>query len=170
MSTIEKPVLTSPVTTPAPISAAQQEHAPAPPPTPKWQKYGTPVLVILLAAAVVTTIMWNWNAWEGGRIDQVTDDAYVRGDLTPLSTKVAGIVKDVKISDFQQVHKGDLLIELKDDDYIAQVVQATAGVEAANAASRSSKMPESRGLSQELTRQMLTSHRHRVQKRLFKPM
>jgi membrane fusion protein (multidrug efflux system) len=78
--------------------------------------------------------MWNWNAWEGGRIDQVTDDAYVRGDLTPLSTKVAGIVKDVKISDFQQVHKGDLLIELKDDDYIAQVVQATAGVEAVNAA------------------------------------
>jgi len=134
MSAIEKPVLTSPVTTPAPIFAAQQEHAPAPPPTPKWQKYGTPVLVILLAAAVVTTIMWNWNAWEGGRIDQVTDDAYVRGDLTPLSTKVAGIVKDVKISDFQQVHKGDLLIELEDDDYIAQVVQATAGVEAANAA------------------------------------
>ena len=134
MSAIEKPVLTSPVTTPAPISAAQQAHAPTPLPTPKWQKYGTPVLVILLAAAVVTTIMWNWNAWEGGRIDQVTDDAYVRGDLTPLSTKVAGIVKDVKISDFQQVHKGDLLIELEDDDYIAQVVQATAGVEAANAA------------------------------------
>ena len=134
MSAIEKPVLTSSVATPAPISGAQQEHLPAPPPTPKWQKYGTPVLVILLAAAVVTTIMWNWNAWEGGRIDQVTDDAYVRGDLTPLSTKVAGIVKDVKISDFQQVHKGDLLIELEDDDYIAQVVQATAGVEAANAA------------------------------------
>ena len=133
MSAIEKPVLTSPVTTPAPIFAAQQENAPALPPTPKWKRYGTPVLVILLAAAVVTTIMWNWNAWEGGRIDQVTDDAYVRGDLTPLSTKVAGIVKDVKISDFQQVHKGDLLIELEDDDYIAQVVQATAGVEAANA-------------------------------------
>ena len=25
--------------------------------------------------------------------EQVTDDAYVRGDLTPLSTKVAGIVR-----------------------------------------------------------------------------
>src|SRR5580698_6931777 len=134
MSTIEKPVLTSPVTTPAPISAAQQEHAQASPPTPKWQKYGTPVLVILLAAAVVTTIMWNWNAWEGGRIDQVTDDAYVRGDLTPLSTKVAGIVKDVKISDFQQVHKGDQLVELQDDDFQAQVAQAKAAVEAAKAA------------------------------------
>jgi membrane fusion protein (multidrug efflux system) len=91
-------------------------------------------LVVLLAAAVVTTIVWNWNAWEGGRIDQVTDDAYVRGDLTPLSTKVAGIVKAVTVSDYQPVHKGDLLVALDDDDYLAQVAQASAAVEAANAA------------------------------------
>jgi membrane fusion protein, multidrug efflux system len=134
MSAIQKSVLTSSVTTPDPISAAQQEHALAAPTTLKWQNYATPALVILLAAAVVTTIMWNWNAWEGGRIDQVTDDAYVRGDLTPLSTKVAGIVKDVTVSDFQQVHKGDLLVDLEDDDYLAQMAKATAAVEAANAA------------------------------------
>jgi len=134
MSAIEKPVLTPPVTTPAPVHAAQQEHALAPPTRPKWQKYATPAFVMLLAAGLVATITWNWNAWEGGRIEQVTDDAYVRGDLTPLSTKVAGIVKDVKVSDFRQVHKGDLLVELEDDDYLAQVAQATAAVEAANAA------------------------------------
>jgi membrane fusion protein, multidrug efflux system len=134
MSAIEKPVLTPPVTTPAPVHAGLQEHAPAPPTKPKWQKYATPAFVMLLAAGLVATITWNWNAWEGGRIEQVTDDAYVRGDLTPLSTKVAGIVRDVKVSDFQQVHKGDLLVELEDDDYLAQVAQATAAVEAANAA------------------------------------
>jgi membrane fusion protein (multidrug efflux system) len=91
-------------------------------------------VVVLLAAAVVATITWNWNAWEGGRIEQVTDDAYVRGDLTPLSTKVAGIVRNVKVSDFQQVHKGDLLVELEDDDYKAQVTQARAAIAAAKAA------------------------------------
>src|SRR5439155_21012803 len=99
-----------------------------------WLTYGTPVLVVLLAAAVVATITWNWNAWEGGRIEQVTDDAYVWGDLTPLSTKVPGIVRDVKVSDFQQVHKGDLLVELEDDDYKAQVTQARAAIAAAKAA------------------------------------
>jgi membrane fusion protein, multidrug efflux system len=134
MSAIEKPVLTSPVTTPAPVPAAQQEHAPVPPARPKWQKYATPALVILLAAGLVFTITWNWNAWEGGRVEQVTDDAYVRGDLTPLSTKVAGIVRDVKVSDFQQVRKGDLIAELDDSDYLAQVAQAQAAVEAAKAA------------------------------------
>ena len=133
MSAIEKPVLTSPVTTPAPVPAAQQEHAPVPPARPKWQKYATPALVILLAAGLVFTITWNWNAWEGGRVEQVTDDAYVRGDLTPLSTKVSGIVRDVKVSDFQQVRKGDLIVELDDSDYMAQVAQAQAAVEAARA-------------------------------------
>jgi len=103
-------------------------------PASQWQRYVTPVLVVLVALAILVTVMRNWNAWEGGRIDQVTDDASVRGDVTPLSTKVAGIVKDVKVSDFQQVHKGDLLAELEDNDYLAQVAQATAAVEAAKAA------------------------------------
>jgi len=133
MSAIEKPVITPPVTTPAPVPA-QPENAAAVPTRPKWQKYATPTLVVLVAVGLVATIAGNWNAWEGGRVEQVTDDAYVRGELTPLSTKVAGIVKDVKVSDFQQVHKGDLLAELEDDDYLAQVAQATAAVEAANAA------------------------------------
>src|SRR5271166_4303017 len=102
--------------------------------TPKWQKYVTPILIVLLAVAVVVTVTRNWNAWEGGKVDQVTDDAYVRGDLTPLSTKVAGIVRDVRVSDYQQVNRGDLLVELQDDDYQAQVAQANAAVEAARAA------------------------------------
>ena len=135
MSVIEKPVL-APASVKAPLSAdeTQAGHAPAPPTRSMWQKYATPLLVLLLAGALVLTISRNWNAWEGGRNEQVTDDAYVRGDLTPLSTKVAGIVKEVKASDFQQVHNGDLLVELEDNDYLAQVAQATAAVEAAKAA------------------------------------
>src|SRR5579863_5801982 len=100
----------------------------------RWRNYVTPVLVVLLALAVLITITRNWNAWEGGKAEQVTDDAYVRGDLTPLSTKVAGIVRTVRVADYQQVHKGDLIVELDDDDYRAQVAQASAAVEAAKAA------------------------------------
>jgi membrane fusion protein, multidrug efflux system len=103
-------------------------------PAAVWRTYGTPVLVLALAAAVAISITRNWNAWEGGERDQTTDDATVRGDLTPLSTKVAGIVRAVRVSDYQSVHRGDTLVELCDDDYLAQVAQATAGVEAAAAA------------------------------------
>jgi len=121
--------------TPAPTPAA---HPEPPPPKAKsgwgWLRYATPIVVLLLAAAVVITLTRDWNAWEGGKVEQVTDDAVVRGDLTPLSTKVAGIVRKVQVSDFQRVRSGDLLVELQDDDYQAQFAQAGAGVEAAKAA------------------------------------
>ena len=134
MSATEKPALTpAPVITPGPLPKGQPEHA-STPARPKWQKYITPALVILLAAALVATISRNWNAWEGSHVEQVTDDAYVRGDLTPLSTKVVGIVRDVKVSDFQRVRKGDLVVELEDNDYLAQVDQGKAAVQAAKAA------------------------------------
>src|SRR5215467_14059125 len=126
----------------SPAAAAAPSPAPAPKVVerapsrlkPAWQKYGTPLIVVLLAIAVIVTITRNWNAWEGGHVEQVTNDAYVRGDLTPLSTKVPGLVRAVKVNDYQEVHKGDLLVQLDDDDYKAQLAQAAAGVEAAKAA------------------------------------
>src|SRR5215510_14249120 len=45
-----------------------------------------PVLVLLLAAAILFLIITNWNAWTGSRGSQKTDDAYLRADITPLST------------------------------------------------------------------------------------
>ena len=99
-----------------------------------WRRFGTPLLVVLMALALALTITRNWNAWEGGRIDQVTDDAFVRRDVTPLGTKVAGLVREVKVNDYQQVRKGDELLLLQDEDYRAHVAQAGAAVDAAKAA------------------------------------
>src|ERR1700756_558943 len=121
-------------TAPSEKPEASSKEQKAVQPASRWQKYVTPVLVLLCALAILLTITRNWNAWEGGKVEQVTDDAYVRGDLTPLSTKVAGIVRAVQVSDYQQVHKGDLLVELQDNDYQAQVDQANAAVAAAKAA------------------------------------
>ena len=114
------------------IPTTEQKAAAAP--ASRWLKYVTPVLVVLLALAILITLTRNWNSWEGGKAKQITDDAYVRGDVTPLSTKVSGIVSVVHVSDYQQVHKGDLLVELEDSDFTAQADQANAAVEAAKAA------------------------------------
>jgi membrane fusion protein (multidrug efflux system) len=120
-----------PAAKPAPANVDTDHEAPHQ--GAKWRGYLSPILVVLLALAVLITITRDWNAWEGGKAEQVTDDAYVRGDLTPLSTKVSGIVRAVDVADYQQVHKGDLLVELQDDDYRAQADQAKAAVEAARA-------------------------------------
>jgi membrane fusion protein (multidrug efflux system) len=83
---------------------------------------------LLLAAAIILLITGNWNTWASERVSQKTDDAYVRADLTPLSTKVAGLVATVAVSDYQPVKTGDLLVQLRDDDFRAQVQQAEAAV------------------------------------------
>ena len=118
----------------APGASVERTIAPLSPPKAAWRRFGTPVLIVLMALAIALTLTRNWNAWEGGRVDQVTDDAFVRRDVTPLGTKVAGLVREVKVGDFQQVRKGDELLVLEDDDYRAQVAQAEAAVEAGKAA------------------------------------
>src|SRR5262249_17215954 len=89
-----------------------------------------PAINLLMEGGIVFIIAGDWNTWASEGPTQKTDDAYVRADVTPLSTKVAGLVASVAGSDYQPVKSGQLLVELRDDDFHAQVLQAEAGVTA----------------------------------------
>ena len=93
-----------------------------------------PLVVLALAALILLAIAGGWNRLIGGSSTQKTDDAILRADITPLSTRVSGTVVQVAVTDYQRVKAGDLLVQLKDDDFKAQVAQAEAGVAAAQAA------------------------------------
>jgi membrane fusion protein (multidrug efflux system) len=124
--------------TSVPTPAEKSEQAPAGPDTKSkgklLQRALIPVVILALAAGIFFTISGAWNPWVGGREAQETDDAILRADLTPLSTRVSGTVAQVMVNDYQKVKAGDLLVQLKDDDYRAQVEQAEAAVRAAEAA------------------------------------
>ena len=100
----------------------------------KLRAFLIPIAVLLLAVGIVFLLTTRWNSWVGDRSIQSTDDAYIRADVTPLSTKISGIVSLVAVEDYQRVKAGDLLVQIKDDDFRAQVEQAEAGVLAAQAA------------------------------------
>jgi membrane fusion protein (multidrug efflux system) len=109
--------------------------APAPPaPRGSAARLAIPVFATLVALAFVALATLRWDAWIGGATIQTTDDAYVRADLTRLSTRVAGEVIKVAVDDFQRVKAGDLLVQIDPADYEAQVAQAEANVAAAQAA------------------------------------
>ena len=93
-----------------------------------------PITITVMAIGLIVLISGNWTAWSGSRAAQTTDDAYVRADLTPLSTKVAGLVASVKVADYQTVKAGDLLVHLQDEDFRAQVQQAEAAVQSSESA------------------------------------
>src|SRR5439155_12300085 len=116
--------------------------APLPGDTALWRRRilrplgGIPVTIaiLLLAGVIVTLFITRWDVWVGAGVRQTTDDAYVRGDITPLSAKIEGYVRRVPVDDFQRVKAGDLLIEIEDDDYRARVAQAEADLLGAEAA------------------------------------
>ena len=94
----------------------------------KARAWSVPGLVLVMAAAILLMITGNWNSWASERAEQKTDDAYTRSDVTPLSTKAAGLVASVPVSDYEAVKRGQLLVQLRDDDFRAQVQQAEAAV------------------------------------------
>jgi membrane fusion protein (multidrug efflux system) len=92
-----------------------------------------PVLILGVAALLLFTIKGCWTSWEGGGVDQHTDDAYVRADMTPLSTRISGTVRKVDVDDFETVNSGQMLVELDDQDYRAVLEEAKAALAAAQA-------------------------------------
>jgi membrane fusion protein (multidrug efflux system) len=115
-------------------SAAPAAAVSPPAPRTGFVRLGIPVLATLAALAFVALATLRWDAWVGGATIQTTDDAYVRAELTRLSTRVAGEVIKVAVDDFQRVKAGDLLVQIDPADYEAQVAQAEANVAAAQAA------------------------------------
>src|SRR5271167_3427152 len=91
------------------------------------------ILIFIVAVGIIIVATTNWTRWEGGAGWQTTNDAYLQADLTPISAKVAGYVRELPIQDFEHVHKGQVLAQLVDDDYRAAAAQAEAGVATAMA-------------------------------------
>jgi membrane fusion protein (multidrug efflux system) len=92
------------------------------------------LFAVLAAFGFIALATLRWDAWVGAARIQTTNDAYIRAEMTRLSSRVAGEVLTVAANDFQRVKAGDLLVQIDPADYEAQVAQAEAGVAAAQAA------------------------------------
>ncbi|MHC2564312.1 HlyD family secretion protein [Bradyrhizobium liaoningense] len=104
------------------------------PATPLWSRLAIPLFAVIVALAFVALATLRFDEWVGNTVIQTTKDAYVRAELTRLSSRVSGEVLSVGVTDFQRVKAGDLLIQIDPADYEAQVAQAEAAVAAAQAA------------------------------------
>jgi membrane fusion protein (multidrug efflux system) len=92
-----------------------------------------PLFVLGVVFFLVGLTFRDWDRWIGQAAVQVTDDAYVRAEITRLSSQIAGPVRSIDVQDFQKVKAGDLLMEIDPRDYQAQVAQTQANVDGAKA-------------------------------------
>ena len=92
-----------------------------------------PIGIVSVALILLFAIRGCWTSWEGNNTAQRTDDAYVRADVTPMSTRVSGTVRKVDVNDFESVRPGQPLVELEDADYRADLAEAEAALAGAQA-------------------------------------
>jgi len=93
-----------------------------------------PLIVLVVAGLLFFVINGRWTSWFGGRAEQETEDAYVQADMTPLSTRISGTVRQMKVEDFDSVKAGQVLVEIDAADYRAIVEEAKAALAASKAA------------------------------------
>lgn len=89
--------------------------------------------IIVIAGGIFLVVYGDWNRWESDRSEQSTNDAYVKADLTAVSTKASGLLARLDVTDYQHLDSGQLIATIRDDDYKAQVEAAQAALKAAEA-------------------------------------
>ena len=81
-----------------------------------------------LAVVAAGYLLWQWV--EGGRYVE-TDNAYVGAEVAAITPQTGGAVVQVRVSNTQVVHKGDVLVVIDPTD--AQIALAAAQAEYAGA-------------------------------------
>ena len=78
----------------------------------------------------------------------VTDNAYVRGQITVMAPQVNGYVTEVLVKDFQHVKEGEPLLRIDDRIYAQRVAQAQATLDSARAALANSDQSQAQNRAQ----------------------
>ena len=122
--------------TPAPVPTAEQ---PLPSPSsPHPEEFWRPrpitplaiLLTVILASAALIAVLAAWKLPPFRTSVEATDNAYVHGHTTVIAPQVTGYVTAVLVRDYQQVRRGQILVQVDDSIYRARVAQAQANLDA----------------------------------------
>ncbi|HEV2478912.1 MAG TPA: HlyD family secretion protein [Puia sp.] len=94
------------------------------------QKKGRKKLVfpIILSLVLVGALIFGIKEYVYYSAHEVTDNAQVDADISPVVARVGGYVKEIRFEDNQYVHAGDTLVVLDDRDYQVKLQQALAAL------------------------------------------
>ncbi|UVE19051.1 HlyD family secretion protein [Pseudomonas sp. LS44] len=83
-------------------------------------------LFVFLALVSLVTLGFFLHWWLIGRFVESTDNAYVQGEITRLSSQLGARIDKVLVQDNQHVEKGDLLVVLEAGDFNLALERARA--------------------------------------------
>ena len=117
----------SPAASPAAAAVPSSWHPPKKSPV-------TIIVIVLLALCAIGVVLSAWRLPPFAGTSEDTDNAYVRGLVTTISSQVSGYVTSVPVDDFAEVKSGKILATVDDRIYAARVAQAEANLAAQQAA------------------------------------
>lgn len=131
MSEQEKPAETNTVS--SNTAAAQPAAAPSPAPSSKLIPTDKRVLALMFFVLLVgiSLILWAWKIGPFHSAVESTENSYVKGKTTILSSQINGYVKDVLVTDFETVKQGQPLMHIDTTTYDQKVTQAQSGIDQA---------------------------------------
>ncbi|MBS1669385.1 MAG: HlyD family secretion protein [Bacteroidetes bacterium] len=89
------------------------------------------IFPIILGLVLVGALIFTVKEYLYYQSHEVTDDAQVDADISPVVARVGGYVKEIRFQDNQLVKAGDTLVILDDRDYKIRLQQAEAALFAA---------------------------------------
>lgn len=100
----------------------------------RFSRHLATFLACVIGILGVLGVLYAWRLPPFETTERMTEDAYVRGQVTFIAPQLAGEVAEVAVQDYQRVKAGDLLVRIDDGSYRAKVAQAQASLDAARAA------------------------------------
>lgn len=86
------------------------------------------IFPIILGLVLVGALIFTAKEYFYYQSHEVTDDAQVDADISPVIARVGGYVRDIRFRDNQFVKAGDTLVILDDRDYRIRLQQAEAAL------------------------------------------
>jgi membrane fusion protein (multidrug efflux system) len=126
------PAAKAPAGAPPPPPAATAAAAPA-----ARRKNSTPPNNLLLAGLAGGVLAVYFAHGYLTRDEVKTDDAQIDADVVPVSARVAGVIRQLRVADNQRVEAGAVIARIDDADFKAKVAAAQADLDAATAQAES---------------------------------
>ncbi len=96
--------------------------------SPIEEKKKTRLPIYLVGGLVLISAIAGFFWWQYARQFETTDDAFLEGNISNVSSKISANISKLHVKENQNVKKGDLLIELESADLQSKVDQARASL------------------------------------------
>ena len=91
------------------------------------------LIALALIAAAGAAALYGWRWYDRSREIQVTNDAYVRGEITDISSRVTGFAVEVLVDDNMPVKAAQVLVRIDPRDFRMNVDKSQAALDQAKA-------------------------------------